>query len=88
MPRSNDDDHSTGILAKITKEVDSTGNLNELFMGALSSTHSAHLKLAGQQQLDKKSGDEVIRALCSPQLNSLLAVDAAFLKCKPDSPLE
>ena len=75
-------------LAKIKKEADPTGNLNKLFMGAFSSTHSAYLKLAGQQQLDKKSGYGVIRALCSPQLKSLLAVDAACLKCKPDNPLE
>ena len=57
-------------LAKITKEADR-------IMGALSSTHSAYLKLAEQQQLDKKSGYGVIRALCSPQLNFLLAIDAA-----------
>ena len=74
-------------LAAITKEKDPTGDKNKIFMGLLSGRNSHYIKLVGQQELDKKSAYGVIRSMCSPQLNSMLSVDAAFLACAKNNPL-
>ena len=41
-----------------------------------------------QQRIDKENCYTDIRDMCSAQLNSLLSVDAAFIACEEDDPLE
>jgi hypothetical protein len=79
---------SEAELEAIRKENDPTGDKNKIFMGLLSGRNNQYLKLLTQQRIDKENCYTVIREMCSAQLNSLLAVDAAFIACEEDDPLE
>ena len=75
-------------LEAIRKENDPSGYKNKIFMGLLSGRNNQYLKFLTQQRINKENCYTVIREMCSAQLNSLLAVDAAFIACEEDDSLE